>query len=111
MTVPTVRTLKAKWCGYYFNPAALQSSGCSVVSVEYRLAPDAKINEIHEDGFDPLRDEGKAFADRLTACGVMVEHVCYTDMIHGFVSFAGGIPAGMQAIEAMSLALKQALPR
>ena len=50
-------------------------------------------------GFDPLRDEGEAFAKRLFEHGVVVEHVCYTDMIHAFVSFAGGIPAGMTALE------------
>ena len=50
-------------------------------------------------GFDPLRDEGEAFAKRLSDHGVEVEHVCYTDMIHAFVSFAGGIPAGMTALE------------
>jgi len=46
-----------------------------------------------------LRDEGEAFAQRLSDHGVEVEHVCYTDMIHAFVSFAGGIPAGMTALE------------
>jgi len=50
-------------------------------------------------GFDPLRDEGEAFAKRLVEHGVEVEHVCYTDMIHAFVSFAGGIPAGKTALE------------
>ena len=50
-------------------------------------------------GFDPLRDEGEAFAKRLSDHGVEVEHVCYTDMIHAFVSFAGGIPAGMTALK------------
>ena len=50
-------------------------------------------------GFDPLRDEGEAFAKRLSEYSVEVEHVCYTDMIHAFVSFAGGIPAGMTALE------------
>ncbi len=58
-------------------------------------------------GFDPLRDEGKAFADRLQQHDVAVEHVCYTDMIHGFISFAGGIPAGMELIEDISVRLKQ----
>ena len=60
-------------------------------------------------GFDPLRDEGQAFADRLAEFHVPVEHVCYTDMIHGFVSFAGGIPAGMDALEAIGRVLKQGL--
>ncbi|PCJ26255.1 MAG: hypothetical protein COA96_05800 [SAR86 cluster bacterium] len=60
-------------------------------------------------GFDPLRDEGKAFADRLLEFNVAVKHVCYTDMIHGFVSFAGGIPAGMTALQEMGVELQRAL--
>ena len=58
-------------------------------------------------GFDPLRDEGKAFADSLIEHGVLVEQVCYTDMIHGFISFAGGIPAGMELIEEIAKRLSQ----
>ncbi len=58
-------------------------------------------------GFDPLRDEGQAFAKRLKEYAVKVEHVCYTDMIHAFVSFAGGIPAGMTALEQMGQELRR----
>lgn len=60
-------------------------------------------------GFDPLRDEGKAFADSLAKFNVPVKHVCYTDMIHGFISFAGGIPAGMTALQQIGRELQQAL--
>jgi acetyl esterase len=60
-------------------------------------------------GFDPLRDEGKAFADRLAAFGVPVSHVCYTDMIHGFLSFAGGIAAGMDLIDEIAIQLRDNL--
>jgi len=59
-------------------------------------------------GFDPLRDEGEAFARKLSAAGVDVRHVCYTDMIHAFVSFAGGIEAGMEAIEESAGELRKA---
>jgi len=59
-------------------------------------------------GFDPLRDEGVAFARKLSAAGVAVRHVCYTDMIHAFISFAGGIDAGMEAIEESALELRNA---
>ena len=37
-------------------------------------------------GFDPLRDEGATFADRLSAAGVSVHHHCFGDQIHGFAS-------------------------
>jgi acetyl esterase len=46
-----------------------------------------------------LRDEGQEFARQLAAAGVQVEHHCYDDMFHGFISFAGGLPQGMKAIE------------
>ncbi|MEF8843408.1 MAG: alpha/beta hydrolase [Haloarculaceae archaeon] len=37
-------------------------------------------------GFDPLRDEGIAYAERLEADGVEVTHHHYPEMIHGFFS-------------------------
>lgn len=45
-------------------------------------------------GFDPLRDEGKAYADKLEAAGVAVRYRCYDDMIHGFFGM-GLLPEGM----------------
>jgi acetyl esterase len=37
-------------------------------------------------GFDPLRDEGVAYAEALSADGVPVTHHHYDDMIHGFIT-------------------------
>ena len=39
-------------------------------------------------GFDPLRDEGIAYAERLEAAGVEVSHHHYDDAIHAFVQLA-----------------------
>jgi acetyl esterase len=48
-------------------------------------------------GFDPLRDEGKAYADRLRAAGVEVVYREFPGQIHAFVSLTKAIPQGMTA--------------
>ena len=45
-------------------------------------------------GFDPLRDDGRAYADALAAAGVDVRYRCYDDMVHGFFGM-GILPDGM----------------
>jgi acetyl esterase len=46
-------------------------------------------------GFDPLRDEGQAYAERLRAAGVDVVHREYRGQIHAFVSLTKAIPQGL----------------
>lgn len=48
--------------------------------------------------YDPLLDEGKAYADRLTAAGVPVAYRCYEGTIHGFVTFYQAVDKGRDAI-------------
>jgi acetyl esterase len=45
-------------------------------------------------GFDPLRDEGLAYAERLRAAGVDVVYREYPGQIHAFVSLTKAIPQG-----------------
>ena len=60
-------------------------------------------------GFDPLRDEGKLYAERLTAAGVAAEYRCFEGTIHVFVSFAPAIPAGDEALALIAARLRAAL--
>jgi acetyl esterase len=46
--------------------------------------------------FDPLRDEGEAYADSLAAAGVSVTKHRYDGMFHSFFSFIGGLPAATE---------------
>jgi len=58
-------------------------------------------------GFDPLRDEGKAYADALDRCGVPVTYVNYPGMVHGYFSMRGFIPKAREAIAAASAAMRE----
>jgi acetyl esterase len=51
-------------------------------------------------GFDPLRDGGKRYAERLVADGVAVRYENYEDMIHGFATalYSGGIDRAHEAV-------------
>jgi acetyl esterase len=46
--------------------------------------------------FDPLRDEGEAFADALAAAGVPATKQRYDGMFHSFFSFMGVLPAATE---------------
>ncbi len=59
--------------------------------------------------FDPLRDEGRAYAERLKEAGVAVTFVNYEGMVHGFMGMAGAIDTGRRAVADMGAALKAAL--
>ncbi|MGP4689370.1 alpha/beta hydrolase [Agrobacterium pusense] len=59
--------------------------------------------------FDPLRDEGDAYARSLAEAGVPVEHIRMEGMIHGFLGFFAQIPESLAALEQVSLSLKAAL--
>ncbi|MFI4975301.1 MAG: alpha/beta hydrolase [Caulobacterales bacterium] len=44
-------------------------------------------------GFDPLVDQGEAYAKRLLDAGVPVIYRCYDSLAHAFTAFTGAVPA------------------
>jgi acetyl esterase len=50
-------------------------------------------------GYDPLVDEGRAYAERLAQAGVQVGYRDYADMVHGFVLFGGVLATANAAVE------------
>lgn len=61
--------------------------------------------------FDPLRDEGELYAERLREAGVPVSLKRYDGMIHGFFTMAGLIDKAKLAIDETSALLRTALRR
>ncbi len=49
-------------------------------------------------GYDPLLDEGRAYAERLAAEGVEVAYREYSDMVHGFILFGGVLDTANAAV-------------
>lgn len=60
-------------------------------------------------GFDPLRDEGEAYADALRAAGVPVQKTRYPGLIHGFFGMQETVPAARPALKEAVDALRAAL--
>lgn len=64
---------------------------------------------IHTAGFDPLRDEGAAYAARLQAAGVAVDHTCHAGLIHHFYGLGRVIPAADAALAGIGRGIGRAL--
>ena len=60
-------------------------------------------------GYDPLKDEGRDYAARLTAAGIKVQHLHYPDLIHDFYVMGDVSPAVEAAAQEAAAALKIAL--
>jgi acetyl esterase len=60
-------------------------------------------------GYDPLREEGAAYAAKLKRAGVAVTYIDYPTMIHGFISMLALIPLASEAVAAAAAAVKQGL--
>jgi len=59
-------------------------------------------------GFDPLVDEGRAYAERLAAEGVATVYREYPDMVHGFLLLGGVLDTANEAVGECCKALRAA---
>jgi acetyl esterase len=59
--------------------------------------------------FDPLRDEGAAYATKLREAGIAVEYTCYEGLIHGFMGMAKVVDPAKKALADAGAALRKAL--
>ena len=62
-------------------------------------------------GYDPLRDEGREYAERLAQAGVEVAYREYSDMVHGFLLFGGVLDTARTAVADCCAALRGAFEK
>ncbi len=89
---PLSRELLAWFAGHYMSPGDDPADArLSPIKAEdlAGLAPAV----IATAGFDPLLDQGEAYAKRLKEAGVAVAYRCYDSLAHGFCAFTGIAPA------------------
>jgi acetyl esterase len=84
------------WHHYLPDPAARGNPDASPLRAPELcgLAPTIVITA----EYDPLRDEGLAYVERLRAAGVVVTHIHYHDTVHSFFSLINLIPPGREAV-------------
>ena len=58
--------------------------------------------------YDPLRDEGRAYGDALTAAGIAADYRCYEGMVHGFARMGRLVDMAHIALEDAAAALRRA---
>jgi acetyl esterase len=64
---------------------------------------------VHTAEFDPLRDEGRDYFERLTHTGSAVSYTCHPGMIHLFYGLGGIIPYARTALERIGGEIRAAL--
>ncbi len=62
-------------------------------------------------GYDPLVDEGRAYAEKLRQAGVAVRYREFSDMVHGFILFGGVLDTANAAVAECCGALRAAFEK
>jgi len=92
----------------YFGPAgrAPDFRGAPLLAEHLADLPPALVQVA---GYDPLRDEGMAYAERMMAAGVPVTLVDYPGLSHGYINMGGRVKAAELAFDQICSALRRAL--
>jgi acetyl esterase len=101
----TTEDMRWSWHQYVVDDAALNDplvSPARASSLE-GLPPAIVVTA----GFDILRDEGRAYAQRLAAAGVTTTLLHYEDVIHGFLWMGGAVDECRQMAEDVAMSLRE----
>lgn len=105
---PLSRATMDWFMGHYMgpeaNPADPRLSPVRATDLS-GLAPAVVITA----GFDPLVDQGEAYAKRLKEAGVPTVYRCYDSLAHGFTAFTGVVPCAEVACREIAGLVREGL--
>ncbi len=100
-------TLEADLADYLHGNADLADPRISPLrATKFAGLPTAII---HTAEFDPMRDEGNAYASKLLAAGVSVDRVCHDGMIHNFHAIGAILPQGRLVLDQIGEQVRRAV--
>lgn len=95
------------WHNYLPDPAAGRDPRVSpLLAPDLSGLPPALVITAE---YDPLRDEGERYAERMRAAGVPVELSRYEGMAHGFFTMSGVLPDARRAVDQAARYLRETL--
>ena len=98
-----------QWFWDHYAPSAAERNAYTASPLRARDLTGLPPAHVITAEFDPLRDEGEAYAARLREAGVPVSAVRYDGQIHGFFSMAAVIPRGKEAVLEVGAILRAGL--
>ena len=63
-----------------------QEDYCQMSALHQAINPQTPDTLVITAGFDPLRDEGHAYVEKLRQHGIVVQHIQYDDLIHAYLN-------------------------
>jgi len=94
------------WFNHHYAPDAEDVRASPLLAASHAGTAPAVVITAE---FDPLRDQGIAYATKLEADGVEVTHTNYEGMVHAFFQLSPLCDAGKNAITQIATAAKSAL--
>jgi acetyl esterase len=98
----------AYYRGHYIHDPALWSDwrASPLLAKDLSKLPPALVLTA---GYDPLRDEGRQYADALSAAGNAVQYVCFERQVHGFITMGKLLDEANTAVALCAAVLRSAL--
>ncbi|MEY8717091.1 alpha/beta hydrolase fold domain-containing protein [Francisella philomiragia] len=89
---------KTKWYSDLYVPEGMDKCSPEISPFYIKELDNMPRTLVMTAGYDPLKDEGLLFAERLLRHDVEVQHYHFDSLVHGFINFSKLIPKEMEIL-------------